>query len=348
MAKRLVVCCDGTWNIPDRQDRGKVRPSNVAKLALALAGEDVDGARQRLFYNKGVGTGPFDRLLGGAFGAGLSKHVQDCYRFLVDNWEPGDEIFLFGFSRGAYTARSTAGLIRTCGILRPENRERLVDGYRLYRRRDDASHPTGLEAELFRKMYSEPTRIAFIGVWDTVGALGIPAGVPWLPMSWLELVNHHWAFHDLKLSSFVDRAYHAIAVDEKRPQFKPTLWEQQEHATNQTMEQVWFVGTHANVGGGYADTGLSDITLLWMKSKAEVAGLTFDASYFEHDFSPNPLGELRESKIGLYDKFPDFLRPIGRGLNSNETVDPSVFERMEENPRYRPPNVESYSRRIAS
>src|SRR5687767_13034279 len=112
MGKRLVVCCDGTWNVPDKVDRGEVCPSNVAKMALAVAPAAPDGRPQLIFYERGVGTGMWDRLRGGAFGWGLSKHVQDAYRFIVDRYEADDEIYLFGFSRGAYTARSLAGLIR--------------------------------------------------------------------------------------------------------------------------------------------------------------------------------------------------------------------------------------------
>ncbi len=142
MTKRLVICCDGTWNTPDRVDRGEVCPSNVAKIALSIARAGADGTEQLLYYDKGVGTGMSDRLRGGAFGWGLSRHIQECYRFVVDWFEPGDELFLFGFSRGAYTARSLAGLIRNAGVLRREHARRLSTGYELYRRRGP-SHTHG-------------------------------------------------------------------------------------------------------------------------------------------------------------------------------------------------------------
>ncbi len=141
MAKRLVICCDGTWNVRDRMDRGKACPSNVAKMAPAVAPRDLDEIQQPIFYDKGVGTGVWDRVRGGAFGWGLSKHVRDAYRFIVEQYEPVDEIFLFGCSRGAYTARSTAGLIRNSGVLRPEHEDKVIHAYNLYRRRDDASLP---------------------------------------------------------------------------------------------------------------------------------------------------------------------------------------------------------------
>lgn len=347
MTRRLVICCDGTWNIPDRKDRGKVSPSNVAKMALAVAPHDGEGAEQLVFYDKGVGTEIFDRLRGGAFGWGLSRNIQDAYRFIVDAYEPDDEIFLFGFSRGAYTVRSTAGLIRNSGLLKREHSDKLPEAYSLYRKRDDASHPTAIEAQLFRKAFAREVRITFIGVWDTVGALGIPVGVPWLPDSWLHFLNQRWEFHDVKLSSFVDNAYQAVAIDEKRPQFTPTLWEQQPHAEHQMMEQTWFAGVHSNVGGGYQDAGLSDTTFLWMKDKAEALGLAFDREYIERNVAPNALGELRDSKIGFYELFPDSVRPIGLGPNANEAVHRSAVDRMEQadSPAYRPPNVTTYLQR---
>ncbi len=152
--KRLIVCCDGTWNRPDQIDRGVAAPTNVAKIALALADEDDAGNPQLLHYESGVGTRRHERLLGGAFGVGLSRNVQDCYRFLVDNYERGDTLYFFGFSRGAFTARSTVGLVRNSGILLPGNRDRIKEAYALYRNPDKASEPSGIAAELFRRTYS--------------------------------------------------------------------------------------------------------------------------------------------------------------------------------------------------
>lgn len=293
MVKRIVICCDGSWNCPDQKDRGQVRPSNVVKLALAVAPRDDDGVEQVVFYDKGVGTGRFDRLLGGAFGAGLSKNVQDAYRFLVEHYEPDDEIYLFGFSRGAYTARSVAGLIRNCGILEKEHANQIAAAYKLYRRRDDEAHPAGLEAELFRKMYAHPQaefRIKCIGVWDTVGALGLPFDIA-------GLFNRRWAFHNTSLSSRVDHAYQALAIDEKRKPFTPALWHaDREKIENkeQILEQVWFAGSHTDIGGGYDDTSLSDITLQWMQEKAAACGLAFKPAFFTQ--KPDALGELRDSE----------------------------------------------------
>lgn len=347
MFKRIVICCDGSWNTPDQKDRGKVRPSNVAKLALAVAPKDDKGIPQLVFYDKGVGTGRYDRLIGGACGWGLSKNIEEAYRFLVDHYEPNDEIYLFGFSRGAYTARSVAGLIRNCGILKKEYAARFWQAYALYGRRDDASHPKKIEAQLFRKSYAHPQeefRIKCIGVWDTVGALGIP-------LNCLYFLNKRWAFHDVQLSSWVDHAYQALAIDEKRKPFSPAIW--QADKTNliekkQTLEQVWFAGSHTDIGGGYVDTGMSDITLHWMRDKAEGCGLGFNQNYFDKNTSPDFLGEIRDSTTGLFKLIPHYIRPIGLGDTGNkvsaESVHPSAIRRlMSRDLAYHPENLVAYN-----
>ena len=236
--KRLVVCCDGTWNRPDQVNRGVAAPTNVAKFALALAERDADRHEQRLHYEAGVGTRRHERLLGGAFGVGLSRNVRECYRFLVDNYEPGDVLYFVGFSRGAFTARSVAGLVRNCGILRREHAHRIDDAYVLYRSPRRDTEPGGLGATLFRRTYSHPdSAIEFVGVWDTVGALGIPVDGFHPPV-----LSRLWAFHDTRLSRAVRHAYHAVSIDERRAPFKPTLWVKQGDAADQVLEQVWFAG----------------------------------------------------------------------------------------------------------
>ena len=269
--KRLIVCCDGTWNRPDHVDQGVAAPTNVAKLALALADQDDAGNPQVLHYEAGVGTRRWEHVLGGGLGVGLSRNVQDCYRFLVDNYEPGDKLYFFGFSRGAFTARSTVGLVRNSGILRPDARDRIKQAYALYRNPHRDSQPSGIAAELFRRSYSQPeTYVEFVGVWDTVGALGIPIDGFRPP-----LLSDLWTFHDTRLSRYVLNAYHAIAIDERREPFKPTLWVQQDDAPGQTLKQVWFAGAHCDVGGGYRDPGLSEIPLLWIADNARACGLAF-------------------------------------------------------------------------
>jgi uncharacterized protein (DUF2235 family) len=303
--KRIVVCCDGTWNRPDEES-----PTNVAKLAHAVA--DHDGETEQLvLYHRGVGTGRFDRIRGGAFGWGLSRNVRDCYRFVVERYDPGDELFLFGFSRGAYTARSTVGLIRNAGILRREHADRIDDAYRLYRGRGDEQHPNGAESREFRARCShDEIDVRFVGVWDTVGALGIP-GVP------KRLCGRLWAFHDTQLSSRVQLAYQALAIDEERRPFVPSLWYRAPDDGN-VLEQRWFAGVHSDVGGGYPDCSVAEIALCWMADRARAAGLAFDAGHLVptnppdreqrrlgRQIAPDVDGQLHDSSKPLY-------RPLGR------------------------------------
>lgn len=344
MTKRLIVCCDGTWNTPDEKDEGVDTCTNVTKMALGVATHDPDGTQQLVFYDKGVGTGPFDHWRGGAFGIGLSRKVQEAYMFLAQNFEPGDEVFLFGFSRGAYTVRSTAGFIRNSGLLKRPYRSKLDDAYELYRDRSDATHPRAVESRLFRKSFSHDIRIKFIGVWDTVGALGIP-DLPTIPA-----IASRWKFHDVTLSSYVDNAFQALALDERRKPFEPTLWQRQDDAPpKQTLEQVWFSGVHTNVGGGYRDSGLSDITLEWMIRKATACGLAFVGI----DSYPNPSGELRDSMTWYYRLLGDGTRPLpaqrvdgkGKPMITNESVFETAKARWEDDRDYRPKNLGDYLER---
>ncbi len=334
--KRLVVCCDGTWNRPDQVDRGRVQPSNVAKLALMVTPSTASGIRQQVYYHPGVGTGRWDRIRGGAFGVGLSNNIRDAYLWLAKNFDTGDELFLFGFSRGAYTARSLAGLIRNSGLLRRECLDKFVDAYRLYRRRDPASKPAEFESTLFRKSYSCETRIKCVGVWDTVGALGIPIG----PLAALNAL-FRLRFHDVELSSWVESAFQALAIDEQRRPFGPSIWRQQAHATDQRLEQEWFPGVHVNVGGGYADSGLSDITLAWMADRASSCGLEFRATVPGISIRPDVTGELRDSMTFLYRLLGRRVRPAsGDGQPPTyESIAPATWERMNLVTDYQPGNV---------
>ena len=350
MPKRLVVCCDGTWNRPDQASGS---PTNVSKLALGVARADGQGARQLLFYQRGVGTRRFERLRGGVFGFGLSRNVQDCYRFLVKSYEPGDELYFFGFSRGAFTARSTVGLVRNSGILRREHVNRIDEAYSLYRLRESQTHPTGIEAQIFRRMYShEGTEedIHFIGVWDTVGSLGIPLGIPLA----LPFVNRRWGFHDTTLSSHVRFAYQALAIDERRKPFRPTVWKQQPNATGQTLEQVWFAGMHSDVGGGYPEPELAEIALLWMVERARAAGLQFEPDQFVVDsgaiederrrfgknVAPDALGTIHESYEGMY----RLAGPNERALREPDesAVASSAVRRTRERTDYARPALDEY------
>jgi uncharacterized protein (DUF2235 family) len=346
--KRLVVCCDGTWNTPDQLSGGHWAPTNVTKLSLAVSTRDAAGVEQRMLYHRGVGTRPGERLRGGAFGLGLSSDVRDAYRFLVANFEPGDEIFFFGFSRGAFTARSTAGFVRNSGILRPEHADRVDEAYALYRSR--TAHPRGIEARLFRRSYSYETRIRFIGVWDTVGALGIPLS----GFRFFNFLNRGSQFHDTDLSTTVDAAFQALSIDEKRQPFQPAVWNRQPSTIKQDVEQVWFAGVHCDVGGGYADHALADVALLWMLDKATAHGLAVDRDVLragpfagEHGASsgapaPNPLGQQHESRTGIYRLLPAYIRPIDRQASRCAWASSSAVERREKKPGYAPSNLMEY------
>ncbi|MDX3310975.1 DUF2235 domain-containing protein [Streptomyces sp. NPDC054884] len=359
MAKRLIVCCDGTWNFADQPSK-----TNVTKVALSVRPQDGD-VTQRVYYHSGVGTSRRERLRGGAFGVGLSRNVVDAYRFLVDNYEPEDQLYFFGFSRGAFTARSLAGLVRNSGILRREYRDRVGDAWTLYRSRTEK--PTSTASTLFRRSYSYETGIRFIGVWDTVGALGIPMPASRRLAAGVDLFNRRWAFHDTTLSSWVQSAFHALAVDEQRSPFPPTLWRQQavtdgEEALRrrggkaQELKQVWFTGVHCDIGGGYEDPALSDIPLLWMVGEAKRCGLKFEDTAFTRSepgaapsgdstdirVQPDVMGERHDSRTGLYRWVAPIPRPIGEAVGGHERVSDTVLRRHDADPGYQPKNLADY------
>ncbi|MEV5650054.1 DUF2235 domain-containing protein [Nocardia sp. NPDC052254] len=278
--KRLVVCCDGTWG-----SESNPTVSNVVKIAESVrssattdSGEHVG---QRVFYVDGPGSRGYlaDRLLGGAFGLGLDANLSTMYWQLALNWEPGDEIYIFGFSRGAYTARSLVGMINRLGLL---TADAMVDrayprAQRIYRQRKlDPDGPDRPEWVEFREQHCVyPVPITFVGVFDTVGALGVPL-----------LTSRRYRFHDVRLSPNVRYARQALAIDERRRMYAPCLWEITDEPEGgpqgaDRVRQVWFEGVHTDIGGGYGDSRLSDITLRWMVDQARVAGLSFDGDRIE-------------------------------------------------------------------
>ena len=342
--KRLIVFCDGTWNTPDQKDRGVVCPSNVVKLRNLVELDAPNGVAQLPFYDKGVGTGDIvDKAFGGMFGIGLSHNIRDAYEFLSQNYEEGDEIFLFGFSRGAYTVRRTVGMIRKLGLLPRiddnESRDSIIkQGYDVYLIREGG--PDSPPAQDFRRQHgTRATRIRCLGVWDTVGAYGI-GGV----MGQLTSLMSKSRFHDRQLSAIVDCAFHACAIDEGRRLFGPTLFEEGKSALEegkQVIEQTWFTGVHTNVGGGYQDPGLSDIALQWMAARAESCGLYLEPGW-RAKLKPNPLGELRDSRTGLYKLMGRAEREIGKQKNGFEKVHNRAIDRMVRMPDYAPVNLVEY------
>jgi uncharacterized protein (DUF2235 family) len=269
--KSIILCADGTWNTP-HGDSPAAADTNVRKLYCALTNDPS----QLKYYDSGVGTDgtPLDHLSGGAMGEGLFQKVQDCYQFLSDVLDPGDRIFVFGFSRGAYTARSAAGMIAGFGVptINLDNMtvKRIFDAYR----ERDAAKKAALKTSLKAAYALQDVAIQMVGVWDTVGSLGIP-GI------FFNLLNQKkYGFLDTALHPLVQRGYHAVSVDERRAQFKPTLWTKPDGSflpNDAQVEQVWFSGAHSDVGGGYAQCELSDIALSWMMHKARENGLLFSA-----------------------------------------------------------------------
>ena len=344
MNKSLVLCCDGTWNTADQVTKnGEVCVTNVLKLASRVAKEKNAGvALQIIYYDQGVGThDAFDRIAGGAFGEGLEDNINDGYRFLVANFEPGDDIYLFGFSRGAYTARSIAGMIRRCGILRRDAVRQYPRAKELYRSGIAADDPNAV-AFRGQNAIEDVTPIKCIGVWDTVGALGIPlrAFGAWN--------QRKYQFIDTKLSPTVAFAFHALAVDEHRDPFIPTLW-QPTKAQGQVVEQAWFAGAHSDVGGGYEEAGLSDIALEWMMACARRASLEFDTKVITAlGTKPAYKQEVHDSLSAAYKlTFNRTDREIGDASSGGtEYFHRSVVERWRDVLTYRPAPLQRYANRL--
>ncbi len=276
--KRLCVFMDGTWQRLHQPD-----PTNIAKLAQSVAHSDSKGVEQVVFYNAGVGASsvlnkPRRPLIAGITGDGLEDNLTDAYTFLSWNYTTGDEIYIFGFSRGAFTARSLCGMIRSAGLLHRPYIDQVQEAYGHYRSKEkpDDEGPTA-----FRKEFSyDPIPIAYVGLFDTVGQLGVPMG-------WFSgLTNRKYKFHNLNLSSRVTAARQACAIDEDRKVFPLTPWTNLDKLNdergfkpndpNAPYQQRWFPGGHGEVGGGSGST-LSNITLTWVAEGAARAGLAFSA-----------------------------------------------------------------------
>ena len=311
--KRLICCLDGTWNRPDQDGN----PTNVTELMRAIRPTDAAGNPQVVFYDKGVGTGgPVDRLLGGMFGKGLDEQIRGAYRFLVHNYAPGDEIYLFGFSRGAFSARSLGGMIGEMGLLADERTVTTQAVWRAYQRpRGERGRPAALAG--IRRHARVDVRIRALGVWDTVGALGIPYSL----LTWRLRRRHR--FHDVGLGDHIDRSFHALAIDERRGPFSPTLWRgdaRSGHAladagatVGPIVEQCWFAGVHSDVGGGYERNGLSRLSLAWMIQRiGRTTGLAFRAAYGTLNTKQDALAPQNESRGWQY--LMSYLLPCLRAI----------------------------------
>jgi len=302
----LLIFCDGTWNTPDQMDMGVSVPTNVIKLRNALEKSDSHGLEQRTYYHPGVGTkgGWLNRMIEGIVGDGLDKNIMSAYCWLAKNYEIGASIWLFGFSRGAFTVRSLGGMIAHCGLLdarqgamtEKETWSAVQELFNQYRQQEQvvASDERIFHCVRSGQACSHTVPIHFIGVWDTVGALGIPDDV-----AFLSLLNNprKYCFHDTSLSPIVKTARHALSIDERRQSFMPTLWTHIKKG--QDVRQTWFPGVHADVGGGYAQVGLSDGALGGMMTLAEEYGLRFRKD-IRQQLRDDPLGQLHDSATGVF------------------------------------------------
>jgi uncharacterized protein (DUF2235 family) len=355
MAKNIVVCCDGTGN--EFGDHN----SNVVKLYSALI---VDGKNQIAYYHPGVGTmgAPtaisklgklWSMAMGLAFGAGLLANVGDAYRYLMNTYEDGDRVFLFGFSRGAYTARALAGVLHMFGLLCPGNDALISYILRLYARRTRAAEGmthTFQVASGFKATFCRSCPLHLVGVWDTVSSVG-------------------WVWDPVKLpytaqNPDMQNGRHAVSIDERRCYFVNNLWGPP--LVGQTVKQVWFAGVHSDVGGSYAEqqSGLSKIALEWMLCEAVSLGLLVDPLRADKilgrvppapPVSPDPGAEMHNSLTALwwllevlphsyYDpaaRKAKWRIPLGspRLIPAGSVLHSTVADKMCCDPQYKPKNL---------
>lgn len=376
MTKNIVLCSDGTGS-KGYQKRG----TNVYKLfeAVDLHGykKDRDLPQQIAFYDDGVGTENLKplKILGGAFGWGLSKNVKQLYADLVRTYKRGDQIYLFGFSRGAFTVRTLAGLINTCGIIDREKLNsdaELLDKVEMAYSKYRSKYRTFI-GKRFRKEYNEEwivdfrnqhcvndeqytpeekVHIKFIGVWDTVDAVGVPIDEL---AKFINTFIYRFKFVDSKLSSEekVKKVCHALSIDDERLTFHPVMWDEKGEEDSR-IEQVWFAGVHSNVGGGYPKHGMSLVSLDWMMSKAEQADLKFNADaglrFIDHDrelyrHRRNVTDKLYDSRSGMAVYYRYKPRDIGSEFCKEyhiimPKIHNSVIERIKQRTEgYAPGNI---------
>jgi Uncharacterized alpha/beta hydrolase domain (DUF2235) len=323
--KRLVVCCDGTWNDTD----SGTPYTNVSRLAWAIKPVDERDGKditQIVFYQSGVGSegAVLDRLKAGALGLGLSHNLRDAYSFVCNNYCDGDEIFLFGFSRGAYTARSLGGLVGYAGLLGKRDLDRFFELWDGYREENETARAAALDK--FPDRHAK-VPIKCIGVWDTVGSVGIPSEFETLD----SVFRKYYGFHNTNLGTNVEHAFHALALDERRKSFVPTLWTKKP-GVDQELKQVWFAGVHSDVGGGYPEHGTSDVTLAWMAGQvAPYLGIDFDYLKLRRDLSGKwAMGTLHESFDKFWTKLGEARRMpfAGTAESSCERLHASVVARI--------------------
>lgn len=307
--KRIIFCFDGTACALNAST-----PTNVVLTAASINRTAKDGTSQVIYYDEGVGSGTFDnqaswsnkivselnKVVGGGVGWGLTENIREAYRFLIFNYDPGDEIFVFGFSRGAFTARSFIGLIKHVGPIRRLHASRIDEALSLYHKRVDAGTSSN-NLQQFRADYSSDiSKIKYLGVWDTVSALGAPEILPGSSR-----MNVGFRFHDTSVTGFIENARHAVAIDERRSLFPSVRFGDLTELNKEKGFEVdhvhapyqerFFPGEHGSIGGGGDIRGLSDGALAWVLSGAKRAGLDLDTDIEEtriQNIAPNPLAPL--------------------------------------------------------
>ncbi|GCA78083.1 phospholipase effector Tle1 domain-containing protein [Microcystis aeruginosa] len=346
--KRLIVCCDGCW-----EDSVSADPTNVVKFAASIKHIAEDQTPQIIFLS-GYGSpedNEFIKNLGNeTFGWGLDRMIQDAYRFLVLNYNPKseDEIYLLGFSRGAYAVRCLASFIDKCGILKRSKIEAIPQAYQLYR--DHTVSSDSAKARQFRAANAkkiatekedvqERIPVKMLGCWDTVGNFGIPDLTPWFPLA--KFYHKKYEFSNTKLSPIIQNAFQAVAIDEKRKNFPSTPIKANPENPEQVVKEVLFVGEHSCLGGGKKEyQGLSDYPLQWMINQAKKLGLEFDSTTSE--------SEEFQIKLDPTIKFDNTVKGLLGGeqwryFNTKVvTVHHSVVKRLKAFSDYRPKSLEPF------
>lgn len=323
----IIVCADGTWNRPE-EDLEKDHATNVLKIARAIKPK-MGELKQHIFYDWGLGS-YHSSVSAGVTGSGIHKNILDGYRYIVQNYAPGDRIFLFGFSRGAYTVRALSGLINNCGIIKRSDARLIQQAWEIYKRPSKRYSPSGEASIAFRRAHCHVSRkVHFIGVWDTVGSLGIP-------FSLLGLLDRKDEFYDTKMGGNINIARHALAIDEKREDFAPTLWVPR---AGVDLKQVWFAGVHSDVGGSYPpdkqnNTVASDTPLAWMIDEAKLAGLKFEP-YITQRLSDGTSAPLHKSRRHIFRIKRSLNRPLA-DKRFPSSIHSSVKVRYLQDQNYRP------------
>ena len=293
IVKNIVICCDGTRGKYEAGDKN----TNVVRLFERLG---KDGERQMSYYDPGIGTySPLRSGLGrwaakliasasglGKAGSGLNGNIEEAYRYLMDCYEPEDRVYFFGYSRGAHTVRVLAGMLHKCGLLTRGSGNLMPYVSRIYNDKNNDNIADG-----FKDSFSRECKPRFIGVWDTVASVGL---------------IRRKQFSNNRLNGDVAYGYQALSIDERRRHFRVSQWDETNISEGQTIEQVWFSGCHADVGGQDADRGLSDIALEWMLRHAEDVGLILREDW-RTSLCPDPLGDIKRSdrlfwRIGAKDR----------------------------------------------